>query len=295
MAGGTDRSGTFSIADVLFGEALIAVSAHLDSALATYRGGDAAGALVHANRSLESMPRISRDLWRYNELATALNQAAAAVSSAIRGRRPETQVATARDAYDDLSARAVGAAVGEAASSPAYRASVVVALLRTAAAASEAGIPDDARALVARARSLAGTLWGGAISPEDVDRAFESLSADPGDVRGPVAAIATALHDSFDALVDLEPGPREILDHVAELLEGAAEAVAAGDLFRADKLVGQAYVEGYARARPALQGWTSEAELDDLVGTQIRRAIAAGEPVDDLIHRARHLLAAAPL
>ncbi|MGH3116864.1 MAG: hypothetical protein ACRDQ2_07065 [Gaiellales bacterium] len=296
MAGGEEEESVrFSISDIAFGEALIGVSAHLDNALEMYRRGDAAAALVHANRSLEQMPRISSELWRFTELATVLNQAVGAVSSAIRARHPVPHVAETLETYDRLSARAVGAVVGEGASSPAYRASVVVALMRTATAAHEAGVGDDARALVLRARSLAAMLWGGAISPDEVDRAFERLVSSPDDVRSSVAAIATALHDSFGAVLNLEPEPRELLDRVLGLLEGAREAARAGDSFRADKLVGQAYVEVYTPLRETLQGWTSEAELSELIGTRIRRALAAGEPVDDLLYRARRLLEAAPL
>ncbi|MGH2734215.1 MAG: hypothetical protein ACRDKZ_01435, partial [Actinomycetota bacterium] len=224
-----------------------------------------------------------------------LNHAVGAVSSAIRARQPVPQVAETLETYDGLSARAVGGVVGEEASSPAYRASVVVALLRTATAAHDAGVHDDVRALVSRARSLAATLWGGAISPEAIDSAFERVAADPNEVRSSVTDIATNLHDSFGAVLDLEPEPRELLDRVTDLLEGAREAARAGDTFRADKLVGQAYVEVYTPLREALQAWASEAELNELIGTQIRRALGAGEPPDDLIYRARQLLDSAPL
>lgn len=293
---------SLSLGDIAFGESLIRVSAHLDNALAFYRVAESSRALVHANRSLELMPLISRGLWRYPELATSLNHSVAAVASAIRSRRPAGEVAAALEAYDALSARSVHAAVGERATSPAYRASVVIALLRTATAAHDAGIHEDARALVSRARSLSAGLWGGAIAPDVIEATFEQLAATirsgghPREgVRNAVSAIATLLHDAFGAVTDLEAGPLEMSGQVIELLEEARAAAEAGDAYRADKLLAQAYVEGYAGLRGFLAAWEPEPELNELLGSRLRLAVAAGEPIDDLIYRARDLLAAAPL
>jgi hypothetical protein len=295
----TNAPPPFTVSDIAFGEALIRVSAHLDNAVEAYRSKDATTALVHANRSLELMPRISRELWRSPDLATALNQAAASVASTIRSRRSATESAAARDSFDRESARAVVSVVGDAAS-PAYRASVVVALLRTCVAAREAGFAEDAAAIAARARSLAGSLWGGAIRPEAVDVSFEALAGaleenDTPAIQEQVATIATYLHQSLGAVLDAEPSPSELRDAVIRLLDGVVDAVAAGETFRADKLAAQAYVEVYKQIKPRLVGWPDEPELDAILGSRIRLGVAAGEPIEALVEAARALLTSAPL
>ena len=298
MVGKEPEAVAFTVYDVLYGEALVRVSAHLDNAVDRCRRGDSETALLHANRSLQLMPQISRELWRDPQLATAINQAAARVSSAIRARKPLADVVAARDSYDRHSAAAVATAV-VAAPTPAYRASVVVALLRTAAAAESAGVLDDARAITTRARSLAGALWGGAMLPESIERSFESLArdidADPAAFRSHASAIATELHAGLGALVETEPGPREQLDLVARLLRDAAEAARAGDRFRADKLVATAYVEHYAPLRESLVSWQDEDKLNKLIGTELRRALASDEPIEPLVERAGSLLISAPI
>lgn len=289
----------FSLRDIAFGESLMRVGAHLDNALASYSAREITDAIVHANRSLELMPGISSELWRWPDLSTALNQTVAGVLSALRRRDPVSEVTAARAYFEALSTRALSAVVAQEAASPAYRASVVVALLRTAAAAAEAGAHPDAHALVARSRSLTSTLWGGAISPETLEDAFEALSsALPSRreaSRAAIGTIADILHDSFGAVLELDEAPRTLLDRAASRLAEAGDAARAGDRFRADKLVARAYVEDYSEAREALGAWAKEAELDDLIGTQIRLGLAAGRPVDDLIARACDLLASAPL
>ena len=297
MVGNESEGAAFTVHDVLYGAALVRVSAHLDNAVECCRIGKAETALLHANRSLQLMPQISRELWRDAELATAINQAAARVPSAIRARKPLVEVAAARDSYDRHSARAVATVVG-AAPTPAYRASVVVALLRTAAAAEAAGVLDDASAISTRARALVEALWGGAMLPESIEQAFQSLArdieADPESFRGHVGAIATELHDSLGALLENEPSPREQLDLVARLVRDAAEAASAGDRFRADKLVATAYVEHYVPLREALATWHDEDKLNKLIGTELRRALASGEPIDALVEDSQILLTSAP-
>ena len=288
----------FSLADVGFGEALVRVGAHLDGAVAAHRSGDPSGALLHANRSLELMPAISAELWRDPRVAAALNQAAAGVASTIRARKPATETTSARDSFDAFSAEAVGLVVGPGAVAPAFRGSVVVAVLATAVAAHEAGRMEDAAALAGRARALAATLWGGAVSPEEIERGFERLdralkAGDP--LRKEVAAIAEALAARAGAVVDLEPTARDHIERASDLLSQGGEAAAAGDAFRADKLVGRAYVEAYAPVRGSLAAWEDEAELNELIGTRLRRALAAGEPIAGPLARARELLGAAPL
>lgn len=288
-----------SLADIAFGESLVRVGAHLDIAVESYGRAGPGSALVHANRSLELMPRISQELWRHPEVAKSLNHAAAGIASGIRRRRPAAEIVALRDRFDALAAEAVEVVVGRDAETPRYRGSVVVAALRTATAAHDAGVGSDASALVRRARTVASTLWGGAISPEEVDRGFDDLEAglgrpDPGSVKHAVAEIAAALRSATGATVDFEVTPGAALERVAQLLEQARDAARSGDAFRADKLVGRAYVEGYAPARDVLEGWAEEAELDDLIGKRIRLALARGEPIDDFVAHAVELLRAAP-
>ncbi len=275
------------------------VVAHLDNALSSYRAREVTEALVHANRSLELMPGISSELWRHPDLATGLNRAAAGTVSALRLRRPEEEVAATCENFATLATRALEVVVGPVAASVAYRASVVVALLRTAAAAADAGVHPDAHALARRARTLSAGLWGGAISPEALVDAFEALTRALGsrrdDARAAIVTITELLRDSCGAIVELDESPRALLNRIASRLVEAHDAARAGDRFRADKLVGRAYVEDYSELREVLGAWADEAELDDLIGTRIRRDLAAGRPVDDLFSRASELLAAAPI
>lgn len=278
------------------------VSAHLDNALAAYEAGSIERALVSASRPMvELLPRISRDLWRDDDLGRALNHAAAAVASEIRKRGPSTAVRRARDNYDDLSARAVGTVVGDAAADPAYRASVVVALLRTTAAAYDEALQrsderaqamhEDAAALVGRARALATTLWGGAISSEGMEASFDELTAvmagaeASGErVKELAGVIAGILHAERGALVEQDLGPSDHLVAAGRLLRDCVEAYRAGEYFRADKLAARAYVEEYAVAREDLPEAdpATLAALDDLLGRRVRRAIAARAPHQDI-------------
>lgn len=253
------------LSDIAFAEGLARVEAHLELATAINAAGNAKLALVQASRPMiELMPRLSRELWAFPEIATEVNQSVGAIASGIRTGSKQVHIHNLADKVRTAAARAVAAVVGEGHLDDAFVSSVVVALLRTAALANRGASHSsgstirygraDAVAYVARARKMCAAHWQDEDGPEGLDGTFASLQeqlsvqteADPEVFDATVESIAELLHNNAGALLEQEPGLADFLERISHLLSDAETAYGAGEAFRADKLVAVAYVENYA-------------------------------------------------
>jgi hypothetical protein len=288
------------LSDISFAEGLARAEAHLENALLLLEAGRVPQALVQASRPMiELMPRLSRDLWSDPEVATELNRSIGAVAAGIRRGAQPPALRAALEKAGSVIAKAIESVAGPAHGHDAFRTSVAVALLRTAAGAyREAGlhVRFDAVAYVRRAR---------AMCPDDITtgETFDELQAlvgalepaDPDQIQVLVEAVSVALHESHGALLDQEPALADYLDRIDELIVDAETAYRAGEAFRADKLAARAYVENFAPVMEALGAADERAGRavhDSLTGLRLRmRAQASPDEIAEVASRGRSALA----
>ena len=296
------------LTDVAFAEGLQRVAAHLENALLFYESDHIEQALIQASRPMvELMPRLSRDLWQAPEVGTGLNRSVAAIAAGIRsglGRnRIRSLFVTAERSIDAATSRVVG----DGSVDPAFVASVVVALLRTAADAYRGSAPDseeggarfarlDAVSFVRRARRV------GVGLDESLDERLESLQtsmstdipASPDDVDAAIAAVSGALNAVAGASLSEQPAPAEHLERIGEFLSNIETAYAAGEAFRADKLAARAYLENNLAVHDELI--TSDPAADEAISSALidlrlrMRAKAPQEEISQIAERGREAL-----
>jgi hypothetical protein len=290
-----------SLSDISFAEGLARAEAHLENALLLLEAGRVPQALVQASRPMiELMPRLSRDLWSAPEVATELNRAIGAVAAGIRsGAQPPALRAALAKACSVI-AKAIERVAGPAHDDDAFRTSVAVALLRTAAGAyREAGlhVRFDAVAYVRRARAMCpehdASLGGSFDELQELIGALEP--ADPDDIDALVETVSVRLHESYNALLDQDPAIADYLDRIEELIADVEAAYGAGEAFRADKLAALAYVENFAPVKDALTAadeGAGQAVHDSLTGLRLRmRAQASPAEIAEVASQGRSALA----
>jgi len=295
----------FSLSDIAFAEGLARAEAHLENALLLLESGRVPQALVQASRPvIELMPRLSRDLWNAPEVATEVNRAVAAIAGGIRRGAEPPSLRTALATAEKATARAVASVVGPGHEDPAFNASVVVALVRTAVSAHReegAFVRFDALAYVRRARALCAGLMTaanqgrlGALFDDLQTRIGAEDASDQEEVESLAGSIADVLHESAGALLAQEPDVADYLDRIEELIADVEAAYGAGEAFRADKLAARAYIENYAVVRDALSAadeGADEAVHEALTGLRLRmRDKATPEEIAEVATRGRSAL-----
>jgi hypothetical protein len=297
------------------GEALAQVRGHHLASLEAYQAGDYKTATQHAFHPVhEIMSSISSDLdpGHAAELNAVLDQAAEAVTNRV----PVEEVEALRDEAATITDSALEAAIGDLATDPGYQASVVASLLTTAGHEYEEAAPrgklvltleyQDGYAFILEARALYEEFVGDAGSSE-IESQFGALeqalpSLEPPDELAPAedittaaSAIAEQLESQFGATLVAEDDPKEIAANIEGLLDEVVAAYESGDAEEAAELTAEAYLDNYELIEGQVieQAEHINAELEPLLGAELRRQIEAGAPPDEiesLVSQAKELL-----
>jgi hypothetical protein len=309
---------------ISFGAALAQIRGHLTVALELYEAGDEKGASVHAGHPIaEIFDLVGHELDEHDEtLSAELEMALEDGTAAVAEGSSAATVETAFEHVAHLTRNAADAVVGPAAAEPAYRGSVITALLSTAAHEYEEAVGPDGIRLAVEYQDAYGFTGEAARLYEDVsadveaasleeaeeiEEAFEVLSdalpsaeppgrlADPLDVEAAAELIGHELEETVDAEPIEESDPGEVVEEIEELLTEIEEAYAEGDAEGAAELSAEAYLENYEVIEADVIELAPEVneELEPLLGAELRRQIQAGAPQEEIasmIERARELL-----
>lgn len=320
-------SGTVTIdaGAVGIGELLGQVHGHHAAALELYGDGDQTGALVHAahpgHEILASViPDISEaDPDAADELEATVEETRQLVEDGAEISEIEAAIEAAGAATD----AAREAVAGDSDDDPGYQGSVIAALLTTSGNEYEEALvggkevknlPEyqDGYAFVAEAKRMYDGIRSeveaaSTEEAEEIDAAFETLAAafpsvSPPetltslvDVKAATDLIGHELEETVGALPVVQSDPPAVVAEINALLDELVEAYEAGDAERAAELSAEAYLEHYEVIEAAVieAAEAVNAELEPLLGAELRSQIQAGAPVVDInamVERIRELL-----
>jgi hypothetical protein len=321
-AGGTTGP-SFGPEQVSLGENLAQAHGHLRVSVELVEEGDTAAALGHAEHPLgEVLPAVSGELDEHAVDVGAIEEALQAYRDAVQASAPAEE---ARGLMEDAAAILDGAertAVGGAYEDQAYRGSVIAALLATAAHEYEEAVDGTRIVLVdeyqdgygffriARDRfeAIAGAVESAsAEEAEEIEEAFDALASvfpapQPPSTPAPVeeaeeaaALIGHELEETVGALPLEEADPAEEAEAIEGLLADVLAAYEEGRAEQAAELVAEAYLEHYEVIEPEVIELAPDvnAELEPLLGAELRRRIQEGAPVEEIrsiVDRALELL-----
>ena len=322
-APGRSPAGAVGAEQVALGSALAQMRGHLIVARELAAAGDEEGALAHAGHpASELLPAVASDLAEHGSDATALEAALGAAVAAVE-QGDATALDTALAAANDQVDMAERMLVGDAASDPAYVGSVIASLLSTAGHEYEEGVADgevrllieyqDAYGFVQEARRSYGTIEAAveAASAEEaaeIDEALTTLEtalpaptppealAPVEDVEAAAALVGHELEETVGARPVAEVDPADEVAAIEALLDeivttyaqpGAADAAA--------ELAAEAYLEHYELIEAQVIELAPDvnAELEPLLGADLRRRIREGAPaseIETMVERAKELL-----
>lgn len=306
------------------GELLGQIRGHHLVSLALYRAGDQQGALTHAGHPVaEIFPALKPELDEHGGDSAALEAKLKEAADAIDDNAPADTVAALYEEVAALTVAAEQAVAGAAADSPAYKGSVIGALLVTAGREYEEAVADgavreliefqDAHAFTTEAKRLYGAIEADVQSkaPDEaaeIDEAFTSLlAALPGptpantppaavdDVQQWTGLIGHELAEVVGAIVLESRDPEEVAETIGTLLDEMVEAYKAGRTEEALEIAAESYLENYEVIEAAVIANAPEinAELEPLLAAEMRATMREGKPVEELeakVARAKDLL-----
>jgi len=293
-------------------------------ALELYEAGDHKGAAVHAGHPIvEILDSVNSELEEHDgaigeELTAALQRGAAAVAE----RKPAAEVAAAFEDAAAATDAALTAVVGDVSADPAYKGSVVAALLATSGHEYEEAVGDDGVRLLAEFQDgyafvresrrlyeeIAPDVEAASVEEaEEIEAAFETLEqalpaprppddlAAPLDVVSATELIGHELEETVGAAPVEESDPEEIVAAIEELLDEIVATYEAGDAEAAAELSAEAYLENYEviEAEVIELAPAVNQELEPLLGAALRERLAAGAPISEIeqmVERAKELL-----
>jgi hypothetical protein len=310
-----------------FGEALAQIRGHHVVSLELLRAGDRKGAVLHAGHPIEEiLASVSSELGEHDpEIAEALSTALEKGVTAVSEDKPVAEVEAAFGEAAAITEQALNSVVGPDADAPAYRGSVIAALLGTAAHEYEEAVGDDGVRLLAEYQDGYGfaveanrlyseieadVTEASAEEAEEIDEAFAVLedalpSPEPPaelieviEVTSAAELIGHELEETVGAAPTEESDPEEVVAEIEKLLGEIVATYKTGDEAAAAELAAEAYLENYEviEAEVIEQAPEVNEELEPLLGADLRRQITAGAPVEDIekmTARAEELLAEA--
>jgi hypothetical protein len=322
-SGAADATGNAEA--ITTGSALAQIRGHHAVAVELYRGGDTQGALVHAGHPIEEiMASVTPEVDEHGGDADALEAAVVEVQDLVAAEAPIEDLEAAVERAASTTEDATAAVAGDSATSPEYVGSVTADLLATAAHEYEEAVAggggvkllveyQDGYAFVGIADDLYAEVESdvqaaAAKEAEEIDDAFEVLhaalpSAEPPkvlasalDVEAAAGLIGHELEETVSAQLLAEQDPHEIGEEIETLLEEIVTTYREGDADAAAELAAEAYLENYEviEAEVIEQAPDVNAELEPLLGAELRRRIQEGAPVseiEDMVQRAEQLLA----
>jgi hypothetical protein len=307
------------------GELMAEVRGHLIVSRALYEEGDRQGAQAHGSHPLAELqavlsPAVEAAGGDRSAFDAALSTAASAVQTAAD--------AAALDAiYDGVDATATAAErviARDAAGTPRYVGSVIALLLDTVGHEYDEAVGADGKiellleyqdgwGFVREAERLYATIEADVVAAapaeaEEIDEAFEALEValdtpmpsgevtPVADVERAAALIAHELEETVHALPVAESDAAAEVEAIGELLDQLLAAYEAGRAEEAGEFAAQAYLDHYEviEADVIEHAPTINAELEPLLGADLRRKIQEGAPVAEIrtmVERAKTLLA----
>jgi hypothetical protein len=312
---------------VTFGAALGEIRGHHLVGLELYRKDDSAGALVHAGHPIEEILSTVQGKIREKDAAaaTALENALGEVRTAVQAKKSADDVSSAVDAATSAVEEAETAVVGDLRISDAYRGSVIAAILSTAAHEYEEAVQDgklaelieyqDGYGFVRIAKRLYAEIEGavaraGAEEAEEIEEGFGRLEkalpspappakpASVEDVEKAAALVAAELKETVGAVVAAAEKPEEVVEHIEQILDHLLEEYEEGETEEAAELAAEVYLENYELIEADVIRLAKDvnAELEPILGSQLRARIRAKAPVSEIeqmVKRAKVLLAQA--
>jgi hypothetical protein len=306
---------------VALGATLWQARGHQIVALELLSAGDEAAAVHAAHPIEEVLASVEGEVEERGGDAAVLRGAFEEFQSAVTsGGDAQTAADAANAAIEEAES-----AVAEDPADPAYRGSVIAALLSTAAHEYEESIQDgqvsetveyqDAFGFVRAARELyediaSAVEEASSEEAEEIDEAFgelEAALAEPQPPATPVAAediekAAALIGHELEETVGAQPAesadPEEVFARIDTLLGQILAEYEEGEAEEASELAAEAYLENYEVVEADVIRLAPEvnAELEPLLAAELRAAMEDGVPVEELeglVERARELLAEA--
>lgn len=320
-----DQDTGFDAEAVAVGELLGQVHGHHAAALELYADGDQTGALVHAaHPGYEILASVIPDISEADpDAADELEATVEETRQLVEDGAEISEVEAAIEAAGAATDAARAAVAGDSDDDPAYQGSVIAALLTTSGNEYEEALvgseevrnlPEyqDGYAFVVEAKRMYDEIRGeveaaSTEKAEEIDAAFETLDAafpsvSPPktltslvDVKAATELIGHELEATVGALPVVQSDPPEVVAEINALLDELVEAYKDGDAERAAELSAEAYLEHYEVIEAAVIEAADDvnAELEPLLGAELRSQIQAGASVDDInsmVERIRELL-----
>jgi hypothetical protein len=306
---------------VATGTALAQIRGHLRVARELLAAGEAEAAVPHIGHPrAELLTAVTPEIREAGGDPDLLDAAIGAAEAALANGDDEALDGAIEAAIE--AARDAEAAVVADPEDPAYRGSVIAALVSSVGGEySEAVVGgelrelaefQDARGFLLEAMELYETIRpvveaASADEADEIATAFEALEAAlpgptppdtltaPEDVSAAAARIGAELAEAVGAVMVEERDPTEVGATINSMLDEILELVESGQTDAAAELAAEAYLEHYELLEPAVIAAAPEVneELEPLLGAELRRRITGGadaEEIGALIDRARELL-----
>ena len=301
---------SFTADQVRIAEALYRSEAHCVVACELYGAGRPADAVLHSVRPIaDTFPWLETELRSRPEqlrnLMVSVSNLSGALRHAVRPRVARKHL----KAVSSSRAAAIDVVAGADSATDAFRVSVGLALLDSASARYAEGVPrgdlNEYQSAYALARSGIDLVAAGGGGDRELDSSLDALGAAlptldpparllrPEDVAGLVDRIAERV--ARDGAIRPERSALGELDVVEKLLDDVVRSYDEGVPALAARLAASLYVRTYDPLRSVLQTLDlgREERLAENLGVDLRRAINAGAPPEDvgaIADRARELI-----
>lgn len=303
------------------GTALAQIRGHLRVARELLAAGDDEAAVPHIGHPrAELLSAVTPEIEEAGGNAADLDAAIEAAETALADGDTEALDGAIEAAIE--AARDAEASVVDDPEDPAYRGSVIAALVASVGGEYSEAVVDgelrelaefqDARGFLVEAQELYGSIRSAveeasAEEAAEIDEAFEQLETAlpgptasdeltaPDDVSAAATLIGAELAETVGAIIVEERDPAEVGETINAMLDEILELVEAGETDAAAELAAEAYLENYELIEPAVIAMAPAVneELEPLLGAELRRRITEGadaEEIAALIERARELL-----
>lgn len=321
MDGPDDVRASLDPETITLGSTLWQARGHQLVALELLAEGDRAAATHAAHPIEEVLSSVEGEVEEHGGDAASLRTSFDSFLTAVQdGEDAQAAAEQSRSAIEEAE-EAVAGNPGD----PAYRGSVIAALLGTAAHEYEEALGRGEIALTVEYQDgygfvrAAQELYQGIAADvenvsteeaEEIEEAFAALEAafpspeppaDPApleDVEGAAELVGHELEETVGAQPLESADPEEVFDRIDSLLGQILTEYEEGEAAEAAELAAEAYLENYEVVEADVIRLAPDVneELEPLLGTELRARIQEGVPVSELesmIERARELLAEA--
>jgi hypothetical protein len=311
--------------DITFGEQLAQIRGHHLAATELYADGDTKGAATHTGHPVEELlAAVRTEVAEHDDaVADRLEPALQAPSKVVADDGTTEELASAITEATEVVEDAESAVVGDTLTTPAYRASVIAALLTTVGHEYEEAVKDgklvleaeyqDAYAFATFAKQQYDDIAeavraAGAEEADEIDEDFETLAkalpsvkppstfAENEDVERAATHVGAELAETVGAVLLEAVSNEDAIANIEGLLDEILETYEAGDSDEAAELAAQAYLENYELIEAGVIEHAPDVnkELEPILGSTLRQKIQDGVPLAELealVERARELLA----